>query len=372
MQESDRISEIIQHFAAAALDPAAWLTAMSKMSDEVGAVCCALELADLDQGVAVMHTSIKLDGDVLDHYQERIFHINPRVKRAMSMPVGYVADDRQLLSDDDPGTPEFLDWLKGAPYRFIQGGKVLEQGSQLGFFSSNYASNHGLPDERQSTVHARVFPHLINSIALGKMLSGGFSRVLNFTDAIGASTALAVLGSAGNVIECSAGFQALLGSDHLLDIRRRRLVANDAANRPHLAAFLKAALCDGRFTVPPHPLRLTSATARNGLVLRAIPLPPEGTIFDVFRPNLLVVVTDLDKPFTVRRHDLVTLYGLTEREADVAALIGEGLAAAQVAAALGLSTFTVREHVQKVFAKMDVTRQAELVALVQRLGTAWA
>ena len=90
----DDVTRIVQSFANAALDPAQWLPAMSSFSDAISAVCCALELTDLNTGVAVMENSITLEDQLLRHYEDRIFHINPRVKRALPMPVGFIADDR--------------------------------------------------------------------------------------------------------------------------------------------------------------------------------------------------------------------------------------------------------------------------------------
>ena len=83
----DRVSQIVQSFALAALDPAQWLPAMASLSDSIGGVCCALELTDLNTGVAVMKNTLELDETLLRDYEERIFHINPRVKNGMLLQI---------------------------------------------------------------------------------------------------------------------------------------------------------------------------------------------------------------------------------------------------------------------------------------------
>jgi len=55
-------------------------------------------------------------------------------------------------------------------------------------------------------------------------------------------------------------------------------------------------------------------------------------------------------------------------QAQVAALIGEGLELSQVAGRLGIDTGTARNHLKSVFAKSSTHRQAELVALLWRLN----
>jgi DNA-binding CsgD family transcriptional regulator len=60
------------------------------------------------------------------------------------------------------------------------------------------------------------------------------------------------------------------------------------------------------------------------------------------------------------------LAGLTAREAEVAALVGEGLTNAQVAARLKLSESTVEKHVTRVLAKLGVATRAGVVAALAR------
>jgi len=58
--------------------------------------------------------------------------------------------------------------------------------------------------------------------------------------------------------------------------------------------------------------------------------------------------------------------GITEREADVLARIADGLSTAAVAAQLGITTTTVRNHVQSIFRKLGVHRRIEAVVAFGR------
>jgi CRP-like cAMP-binding protein len=58
--------------------------------------------------------------------------------------------------------------------------------------------------------------------------------------------------------------------------------------------------------------------------------------------------------------------GLTQREADVARLICEGLSDKEIANKLGLSPHTVKDHLKKVYSKFRVHARTQLVSLMYK------
>jgi DNA-binding CsgD family transcriptional regulator len=58
--------------------------------------------------------------------------------------------------------------------------------------------------------------------------------------------------------------------------------------------------------------------------------------------------------------------GLTQREADVARLICEGLSDKEIARKLSLSPHTVKDHLKKVYSKFRVHARAQLVSLMYK------
>jgi DNA-binding CsgD family transcriptional regulator len=57
---------------------------------------------------------------------------------------------------------------------------------------------------------------------------------------------------------------------------------------------------------------------------------------------------------------------LTRRELQVALLIGDGKCDKEIARQLGISGYTVREHIRRIFAKLHIGRRSAIVACVLR------
>lgn len=366
--DEDALIVVIQAFGAAVVDPSRWLKALAVTCDALGAVGCSIELVDLNTGIATLESPLELENDVVAHYNERIFHINPRVNRALESEVGSIVSDPELLPQDHPNAPEFLDWLARTPARYTQGAKLLDQSAQIVFYNAHYSKGQGPAGADHRRFHRFLVPQLINFIHAGRALNESRLRNELVTHhALDGAKPFALLNAAGDLMESSAGFQTMLRDNRLLGYRNGRLTALHSQHREMVEQFLRKAGDAGRFLDPPLPIRLSGPDNPKGLVLRAVPLSPREDIFDTFRPTAMLTLTDLDEPMKTRRRELVSLFSLTEREADVAALIGEGSSTERAAQQLGISYHTVRQHIKAVFGKMHIERQSELVAIIGRL-----
>jgi DNA-binding CsgD family transcriptional regulator len=75
----------------------------------------------------------------------------------------------------------------------------------------------------------------------------------------------------------------------------------------------------------------------------------------------VAVVVEEIRPFQLAEI-IVRSLGLTDREREVVALLARGSANRQIATAMGLSEWTVQDHVKRILAKFGVNSRTELVA----------
>lgn len=72
--------------------------------------------------------------------------------------------------------------------------------------------------------------------------------------------------------------------------------------------------------------------------------------------------------FGLAPHDAADHVLLTSREREILGLLADGMGNKQIAARLGISTNTVKTHLELLFDKLDVSSRAEAVATGVRRG----
>jgi two-component system nitrate/nitrite response regulator NarL len=97
-----------------------------------------------------------------------------------------------------------------------------------------------------------------------------------------------------------------------------------------------------------------------------------ATVADVAADAELVVVARETRRGSrvggVLDHDTASAPVLTHRERQILALLADGFGNKQIAARLGISTNTVKTHLELLFDKLDVSTRTEAVTAAARMG----
>ena len=103
-----------------------------------------------------------------------------------------------------------------------------------------------------------------------------------------------------------------------------------------------------------------------GMRCEVLPLPRREWSMG-FEPRALVHLRSPACIDQTRGAELQHMLGLTRAEADVALHAARGLSREEIALARGATVNTVNSQLKSIFMKADVTREAQLVAFLNRI-----
>jgi DNA-binding CsgD family transcriptional regulator len=169
------------------------------------------------------------------------------------------------------------------------------------------------------------------------------------------------------VIFANAPASRLIGDGLCID--QGALRPSSREHRGLFVRFMQSALRSGPGAEHLEPIALARPGGRRPLLVQAVPIGSAPA--DLSLPDsaaALVIVIDPERDGPPAPEEALRLLGLTRSEARLAALLGNGRSRGEAADALGVSEFTACDTAKQVYAKLDISRQSELVRLVDRLA----
>jgi DNA-binding CsgD family transcriptional regulator len=151
----------------------------------------------------------------------------------------------------------------------------------------------------------------------------------------------------------------IAGSD-TLKLERGALYWSNRKDQHLLDAFIARALRDGTAAA----LLLTTPPRKRWTFRMRRWAGPRGPVSFIAIINAL---DEIQEPTAEWLETTKSMFGFSNAEARVAALIGQGLSVTLTANQLGLSPGTVRNQLKAVFSKAHVSRQVELAVLLWRI-----
>lgn len=215
-------------------------------------------------------------------------------------------------------------------------------------------SAHAGPyDARERAWLHRVGPHWVNACRLRNRLAPADRNGSDAAHALEVlSTAVFFLDHAGQCTRWNAAADAILREGSLVRLRGGRLVAAS----PGSGSMILAA-------TGPTVLRRKDGTAAGHAATHVL---PTGAAFGGARAVVFVEPVRASRPVDVQQA-LHAAFGLTPREAELAARLADGADLAAVAEAMGISAGAARTRLKTVFGKTAARHQAGIAALVGSL-----
>lgn len=347
--------------AAALIGDGRWESALEDLSRAADARGATLVRVEAGRTCTVMRSPGI--SDVVSDYVAGRTPPDPRSARVrVLLSEGFRTDGQDFSAEELASEPYYQEFLRPHGYFWHGCARLAGQRSDEIDLSFKRALSKGPYNESEVVMLDAILPELRAAARIGIHVldakAKGVAQVLRRR-----GVPVYEFDSWSRVVRSEDSGEA--PGDVPVRVVRRRLTALDGREQPALdAAVAAAARPGGR----PQLVRLTTAAGR-ATFLQIIPVAGEAR--DLFGVAVAVAVLISPEPQTAAAGPAAPLLRealrLTEREAEVAALIGEGCSITEVARTVGIAVGTARNHVKSVYEKTGTSRQAQLVALLAKL-----
>ena len=237
----------------------------------------------------------------------------------------------------------------------------------LGLFRQAGAKGFSRKEQQHLSM---IRPHLDQAMRAYLRIKRGEVLERLYADAISHLTIGAVLlDGRGRVIGTNGAVQKLIESSSSgITVSGDQLVVTRSGYREKFHSALTTALqthaagADDPFV---DAMRIDAVPDKLGIIIR---LAPRVAYQTAQAPTVIVYLdTFTDGQGAAPTPEVICqLFGLTRSESRLAALLAEGFSLQQAAEKLNLSESSVRTYSKKIFSKLGVSRQGELVSLVMK------
>jgi DNA-binding CsgD family transcriptional regulator len=364
-----RLSDLVGVIYDAAIDPSLWECAIERAAYFVGGTGAALICKD----VGARHASAPYE---FGFQRLPVALFEPIYPAAEPLFLGDIEQPIAITDlipfEELTQTELYRQWAK--PQGFVDFiSAVLDRTTiSAAIFGVFRHERNGIVDDRARRQMRLIAPHIRRAVLIGRMFEFKAAEVATFVDALdGLSTGMYLVDAEGRLIHANAAGSAILAASDILSSVGGRLVASDTrVQRTLRDVFAAAGQGDGALgskgiAVPligkdgeryvAHALPLTSGARRRAGIDRVAAAA-------LFVRRAVLVASSTSQV-------IGETFKLTPTELRVLLAIVEVGGIPEVATAFGVADTTVRTHVNRLFEKTGVTRQADLVKLVAGYAT---
>jgi len=256
----------------------------------------------------------------------------------------------------------FNDWMRPQGFRHTLGNTVLAQGDTVANVTLMRPPDMPSFSAAEIRCFERLTRHLSRSLSLALTLGSqpGSAQAAAWQQL---PQPAALLASPLRVVAANAAMEAFLRADGPLTWRAGCLVARDARAHQRLEAGVAALLMHAADS-PPDPLWLPPYLGSEGVTLQMLPFMLPASPFVPTERRVMVLLDGAVDRLKDRTAVLRQRYGCTASEARLALLLARGRTLRQAAEEMGVRYESARVYLKRVFAKLEVHTQGQLVSLL--------
>lgn len=377
MSHQDLFERSVVSLHRAALDDAHWLSAASAVNETVGT---------RGHGLILGKGTSPSDGEIvfwrLCHaghrredwertYVRDYWHRDERVPPGFHLPDGVPAHTRTLL----PGgvrkvSALYNEWLSDVQ---AQDGLNVRLdwslGLHLGWALCDSVEKGGWSSDQIRTIE-HLGPHIRSFVSVRQALVDAGTLGASLHDLLdNTRTSVIQLDRSGRILAANDPARDMLQSREALFAPGGFLRATRPADNATLQRLLAEALPPFGVHGFAGSMAIRRSAPKTTLFVHIQPVRAESRGRHAHRVAALVLAVRPASPVWIKPDVVASAFGLTSTQSRIAVMLAAGRTVRDIAAATGRKERTIRWHVQQIFRKQDITRQAELVRRVLSLQT---
>jgi DNA-binding CsgD family transcriptional regulator len=366
--EAAQVSSLIGGIYDAALDPDLWPLALKSIGQFVGGPAAALYAKDTVRKTGNVFYVHGIESAFVQSYFDKYVMLDPFTTTRFFFAVERVISTKDIMTHDEYRATQFYkEWAQAQGWiDFISAAleKTSTTYAECGVFRHK---RDGATDEAACRNMRLIIPHIRRAVLIGKVIEQHQVKAAALADVLdGIAAALVLVDAAGRVVQTNAAALKMLNEEAVLRGTGGKFAAIDAqADRTLHDIFLNAENGDAAVGVKGIAVPLFSREGER-YVAHVLPLT-SGARRQAGVAYSAVAAVFLRKAALELPHPLeaiVSTFKLTTAEMRVLMMIVQFGSLQEVAPVLGISEATVKTHLQRIFAKTDTGRQADLVKLV--------
>lgn len=361
----EKFDRVVAGIYETSADPLLWPEALGGIAglfDDVG----ALLVYSREDGTVGTIVSAGLEAAQRDyerHWWSQDIRFLRSGQQGFLLP-GNTITDRDVASEDEIRShPFYVEFLRPHGLGWLAGTAIAPSRSRGGALSIQRSHLKPPYGDEELILLDRIGRHVEAALRLGMQFLDARLGLEGLGKALSAARlGVFLVDATSRVLIANDSAKAALGTG--LSIVGERLAARDPEPRTALSEAIRA-VAGGRADAHPVVVRESERT----LALHVLPVPRGEHLIEqsLSAARAMVLVSssgasDPPDPAVVR-----DVLSLTLGEARIGALVGWGVTPRRAAEQLGIGEETVRTVLKRVFAKVGVSRQSELVALLHRL-----
>ena len=366
--EAADVSSLIGDIYDAALDLALWPSVLEEIAGFLTSSLVNFFSQDSVTKAANVYYVHGIAPTYLQAYFDTYVSINPMFPATLFFEVGKVVSQDEIIPRSELNqTLFFREWLQPQGWVDAMAAVLDKSATSCAVVAVGRHEREGLIDHEAKRRMGLIVPHLRRALLIGKVIDLHKVEAAALADTLdGLAAAMFLVDAGGRIVHANAAGRGMLENAAVVRAAAGKFATADVqADRALQDIFMSAE--NGDAAVGTRGIAVPLASRDGERYVAHVLALTSGARRQAGAAYSAVAAVFVRKAALELPHPLETIaatFKLTPAEMRVLMMIVQLGGVSEVAPVLGVSEATVKTHLQRIFAKTDTGRQADLVKLV--------